>query len=288
MFKLTEDELQNAFEAIEHHGYSTLLPTPPEWTILRDHWPDIKKELSEIDLDIYSPVLPLRVYAPKTRATVRVVSLLHPVDLLIYTALTLLVKDGLESARVPRSKKMIFSYRAETGVTNRLYSRGNSYALFQNRLHYKSHRASVRYVALADIADFYPRIYQHRLENIVETCAIAERGRSVARVLVKKLIAKLSGNNSYGIPIGPYASRTLAEAVLIDVDSYLLSEGLDFVRWVDDYYFFTSTEEQAQEILFKLTQRLYEKHGLTSSPLKTKSGARQCSIGALSPIPMKR
>jgi hypothetical protein len=85
MFKLTERELQNAFEAIEHHGYSTLLPTPPEWSNLRDHWPDIKKELSEIDLDIYCPVMPLRVYAPKTRATVRVVSLLHPVDLLIYT-----------------------------------------------------------------------------------------------------------------------------------------------------------------------------------------------------------
>lgn len=270
MFKLAEQELQNAFEAIEHHGYSTLLPTPPEWSILRDHWPEIRQELSEIDLDIYSPVLPLRVYAPKTRATVRVVSLLHPVDLLIYTALTLLVKDDLEAARVPRSRSMIFSYRTEIGVTKRLYSRANSYAQFLTRLQYKSHRGSVRYVALADIADFYPRVYQHRLENIVETCATSERGRSVARVLVKKLISKLADGNSYGIPIGPYASRILAEAVLIDVDSYLLSENLDFVRWVDDYYFFTRTEEQAQEILFRLAQRLYEKHGLTLSALKTK------------------
>jgi hypothetical protein len=195
MFKLTEDELQNAFDAIEHHGYSTLLPTPPEWSLLRDQWPDIKKEVSEIDLDVYSPALPLRVYAPKTRATVRIVSLLHPVDLILYTALTLLIKDDLESARVPRSKKMIFSYRTEIGVVNRLYSRANSYALFRDRLSQKSHRTSVRYIALADIADFYPRIYQHRLQNIVETCATGERGRSVARVLVKKMISKLSDSN---------------------------------------------------------------------------------------------
>jgi Reverse transcriptase (RNA-dependent DNA polymerase) len=165
---------------------------------------------------------------------------------------------------------MIFSYRTEIVVTTRLYSRANSYALFLSRLQYKSHRGSVRYVALADIADFYPRVYQHRLENIVETCATSERGRSVARVLVRKLISKLSDSNSYGIPIGPYASRILAEAVLIDVDSYLLPEEMDFVRWVDDYYFFTKTEEQAQEILFRLAQRLYEKHGLTLSALKTK------------------
>jgi hypothetical protein len=224
MFKLTTAELQNALEAIEHHGYSTLLPTPPEWLVLRNQWAEIKKELSETDLDVYSPVLPLRVYAPKTRATVRIVSLLHPVDLILYTALTLIVKDELESARVPPSKQMIFSYRTERGVNNRLYSRANSYAMFRDRLHRKSHQDNVRYVALADIADFYPRIYQHRLENIVETCASTPRGRAVARVLIKRLISKLSDSNSYGIPIGPYASRILAEAVLIDVDSYLLSE----------------------------------------------------------------
>ena len=231
MFKLTEDELQNALDAIEHHGYSTLLPTPPEWSLLHDRWVDIKKELSEIDLDLYSPVLPLRVYAPKTRATVRVVSLLHPVDLLIYTALTLLIKDELEVARIPRSKRMAFSYRTETGVMNRLYSRANSYVLFQNQLQQKSHRKSVRYVAVADIADFYPRIYQHRLKNIIKSCVLDERGRDIARVLVDKLICRLSDGNSYGIPTGPYASRILAEAVLIDVNSYLLSEKLDFVRW---------------------------------------------------------
>jgi hypothetical protein len=120
------------------------------------------------------------------------------------------------------------------------------------------------------IADFYPRIYQHRLENVIESSAQSARSKEVARVLVRKLISHLSGKNSYGIPVGPYASRTLAEAVLIDVDSYLVSEGFDFIRWVDDYYFFSRNEQQSQQILIALAERLYENHGLTLSALKTK------------------
>jgi hypothetical protein len=270
LFKLSEIELQNGFEAIEHHGYSALLPMPPEWSVLRDQWSDIKTEIAAIDLDTYAPTPPLRIYAPKNRATVRVVSLLHPVDLIIYTSLTLIVLSYLEANRIPVRKKNVFSYRADTSSSNRLYQTDTAFAMFQARLNERSNRARVGYVGVADIADFYPRIYQHRLENVIESCSTTQRGRDVARVLAKKLIANLSGSNSYGIPVGPYASRVLAEAVLIDVDSYLISERLDFVRWVDDYYFFTRTEEQAQEILISLAQRLYETHGLTLSALKTK------------------
>ena len=52
--------------------------------------------------------------------------------------------------------------------------------------------------------------------------------------------------NSYGIPVGPYASRVLGEAVLIDVDAYLKSQGIDYVRWVDDYNIFVRSEYLAQ------------------------------------------
>ncbi len=83
---------------------------------------------------------------------------------------------------------------------------------------------------MADIADFYPRIYQHRLQNVVETVASSQHVRDVGRVLAKKLIGNLMGRNSYGIPIGPYASRLLAEAILIDVDSFLQTRNVDFVQ----------------------------------------------------------
>lgn len=269
-FHLTESEIQAAFDAIEYHGYSALMPTPPEWSVFRSELSAIKTEIAQIDLDTYQPCKPLRIYAPKSRATVRVVSLLHPIDLLIYTALTLAIKSDIEAARQPVSKKISFSYRSDLTDPGRLYLSIPSFSDFKTRLDRKSSPSSVKYIAIADIADFYPRIYQHRLENAVESAATVPRTKDIARVLVKKLIGNLSGNNSYGIPVGPYASRLLAEAVLIDVDSYLISEGYDFIRWVDDYYFFTRSEQDSQEILIRLAQRLYEKHGLTLSSLKTK------------------
>lgn len=269
-FNLSEAELQSALEAIEHHGYSALLPTPPEWAVMKAEWASLRPEIAKLDLDTYTPVRPLRIYAPKSRATVRVVSLLHPLDLIIYTALTLVIKNDIEMARVPSSKKVVFSYRADTIKNNRLYRTTPTFRDFFDRLDKKSAKAIAKFVAVADIADFYPRIYQHRLENAVESASTSPRSREVARVLVRKLIGNLSGNNSYGIPVGPYASRLLGEVVLADVDSYLMSEGYDFVRWVDDYYFFLPTEQAAQEVLMGLAQRLYEKHGLTLSSSKTK------------------
>lgn len=270
MFKLTEDELQRGFEAIEYHGHGALLPPFEEWKFLRENWAAIRVEIAATDLDQYQPTLPLRVYAPKNRATVRVVSQLHPVDLLIYTTLVLIVGRDIEANRIPTRQRRVFSYRRGDVAENRLYATDDSFARFQDRLNDRSAVASVRYVAIADIADFYPRIYQHRLENAVESIASNQRSRDVARVLVRKLIGNLSGNNSYGIPVGPYASRVLGEAVLIDIDSTLASEGIDFARWVDDYYIFSRTENEAQRALIYLAQRLYERHGLTLSALKTK------------------
>jgi hypothetical protein len=106
------------------------------------------------------------------------------------------------------------------------------------------------------------------LENIIESVATSQRVRDVARVLVKKLIGNIMNRDSYGIPVGPYASRLLAEALLIDVESSLQSQGVDFVRWVDDYSIFCRTEYEAQSVLFSLGEWLFSKHGLTlQSPL---------------------
>ena len=121
MFKLTEAEFECAFQAIEHHGFSTLLPDPPEWEDLKNDWENIKKQLTNEDLDSYVPHVPLRVFAPKNRYNLRVVTHLHPLDLLIYTALTLIVRDDIEQARIPSSRKKVFSFRSKKENRNELY-----------------------------------------------------------------------------------------------------------------------------------------------------------------------
>jgi Reverse transcriptase (RNA-dependent DNA polymerase) len=267
-FCLTEPEIQNAFEAIEHHGYSSLVPVPLEWDTVRTKWDEIKPRIAGYDLDNYVPSSPMIVFAPKSRATVRPVCLLHPIDLIIYSALTLIVKDDLEAERIPVRSRRIFSFRA-SNEPNRFYAPQPTFADFREESRRKAERASTKFVAVADIADFYPRIYQHRLENVIQASAKSPRVEEVARVLVRKFIPNLFGQTSYGIPIGPFASRILGEGVLIDVDAALLSDGTDFLRWVDDYTIFCSSEVDAQRRLFRLAERLFDNHGLTLSAVKT-------------------
>lgn len=196
--------------------------------------------------------------------------MLHPQDLIIYTALVLIVKNDIEDSRISNRSKRVFSYRVDKDRNDRLYDSRGAHDSYIEQLEKKADRGNVRFVGIADIADFYPRIYQHRLENAIQAIASNQRGIDVARVLVKKLISNLMGRNSYGIPVGPYASRILAEALLIDVDAYLHSNGIDFVRWVDDYSIFCKSEYEAQSTLFSLGEWLYDNHGLTLQSAKTK------------------
>ena len=46
-FKLTDQELDNAFSAINHHGYSAMLPEPFEWQEVQNNWKDIKNTMLE-------------------------------------------------------------------------------------------------------------------------------------------------------------------------------------------------------------------------------------------------
>ncbi len=270
MFKLTSEEIERAIEAVNHHGYSAMIPQPVEWDDVVTNKNDIRDYIAEIDLDTYKPFNAMKMFAPKSRANIRVVHLLHPQDLIIYTALTIIVKNDIESNRISKKSRRVFSYRVDTSKDNRLYYSKGSHEAYLQCLRGKSQKNSTKFVAIADIADFYPRIYQHRLENIIESTASEQRGIEVARVLVKKLISNLMGRNSYGIPVGPYASRVLGEAVLIDVDAYLHSNKIDFVRWVDDYNIFCKSEYEAQSTLFSLGEWLFSNHGLTLQSAKTK------------------
>lgn len=269
MFNLTAIELDNALNAINHHGYSAMLPEPAEWESVKNNWTTVRDALEKIDLDTYEPYKLTRVYAPKNRANIRVVHLLHPQDLIIYTALVLIAKNDIEEHRIAIKSHRVFSYRVDTSTQENLYDVKDSYTKYRNQLRTKSEALPTKYAATADIADFYPRIYQHRLENVIESVATNQRTRDVARVLVRKLIGNLMEKNSYGIPVGPYASRILGEAILIDVDAMLHGLNANFVRWVDDYSIFCKTEYEAQKILFALGEFLFSKHGLTLQSAKT-------------------
>jgi hypothetical protein len=120
-------------------------------------------------------------------------------------------------------------------------------------------------VLKADIADFYARIYHHRLENRlfeVSTQPVFVRA-------LMKLLEAWNGRVSYGIPIGQAASRLLAELVLDDIDRNLMDEGFIHCRWIDDYRLFCKSDREAHRAESFLTKALSESHGLSLQQSKT-------------------
>lgn len=161
----------------------------------------------------------------------------------------------------------MFSYRTEETPHNRLYKDSPSWKDFRAALRKRVEQNPSAALGVTDIADFYPRIYQHRLINALQVAAPAQR--DAIRVL-DKMLSRLSEGTSYGIPVGPAASYLLGEAVLIDVDSTLLSYGIDFMRFVDDFALFGANPQEAEYGLRVLAETLFRNHGLTLQTAKTK------------------
>lgn len=268
MFKLTTSELDCAKAAIDHHGYSTLLPMPPEWDDIDKHWHVARSYLCSLDLERYTPRQSLPIMVAKDQKSVRLIHLLHPEDLILYTSLTLIVKNDVEGARLPRTEQRVYSYRASSS-NSRLYdSVYDTHEQYVERLKRKVQRKRTRAVAVTDIADFYASIPHAQLKRLLKSAARTQRVAKAARLLVSVFAAGIMPREGHGIPTGPLASRLLAEILLNEVDKYLLSKRVDFVRWVDDYNFFAPSLTSARNILFDLAAWLYNA-GLTLQTAKT-------------------
>jgi hypothetical protein len=268
MLNVSELELDHALAAIRGHGYGDFFPEPPELRLLTTNWAQIRPELARIDLDLYEGYDVTFSFAPKSRLNVRRVALLHPYDLVFYTALVLILRNGITAARLQLGAERVFSYRADTAGDGMLYVDPPSYRDFTDGIARRVSSDPDLYVGITDIADFYARIYQHRLVNALQAaCGTTLHGH--IRVL-EKMLSRFSENVSYGIPIGPPASRPLAEAILIDTDSTLLSFDVDFFRFTDDYVVFAETPEDAEYGIRVLGETLFMNHGLTLQTAKTR------------------
>ena len=270
MFKLKRAELNRAKRAVEHHGYSTLLPMPVEWESLHSHWPDIQAELCNIDLEHYEPKHPLAITVAKNEKNTRILHLLHPEDMLIYTSMVLAIKNDIEAARLPRADQRVYSYRASHHKDQIYNTTQHVYKNYIGQLRHKARKVGTKYVGITDISNFYSSISQKKLEQLLLAAVRTPRRRKIASLLTSMFLPKIMPHEGRGIPTGPFASRLLAEALIDDIDRQLSGKSVDFVRWVDDFNFFTKSFVSAQRTIFELSKWLYEEHELTLHPAKTR------------------
>jgi hypothetical protein len=189
---------------------------------------------------------------------------LDPLDTLLVTALVFEIAADLEEARVLATDNIVHSYRFAPTTGGQLYDPQWSFDTFRSRS-LEIAREKSGYVLMTDIADFFPRIYLHRLENAL---AVFTSHHDHTRV-IGKLISGLNQSVSYGLPVGPAIFRLLAEITIDDVDRALLTEGYEFCRFSDDYRIFVPDERRAREACAYIANILLRHHGLTLQESKT-------------------
>jgi hypothetical protein len=248
-------------------GDTDIFPQLFEFEAIADDWSNVKAWLQDIDILEWTVRPYRRCLVPKHRFGFRISTQLDPLDFLVFTALIWDVGEKLEATRILIADQIVHSYRFSPDSDGRMFSDACNYASFQARSHELCDALLPTHVVIADIADFFPRLYTHRIDNALDSAL--GNGHMHAKAL-KGLIAHWAGAYSYGLPVGTAGARLLAEVTIADIDQLLLSEGACFVRFSDDFRIFCSSEAEAYRYLTILARALIENHGLTFQQNKTK------------------
>lgn len=179
-------------------------------------------------------------------------------------ALVIDAAPNIESKRISRYKGAVYSYRFDIDEERASLFRSNAWSDFASRS--EELAKDYEYVVVADIADFYGRIYHHRVENSLQELRLGND----TPWRINKILNSLSGKVSYGLPVGGPAARALSELTLTRVDTLLDLEGIVFCRFADDYRLFANSEHEAYKQLIALTEHLMEHEGGTLQKHKTR------------------
>ena len=266
MLTLGRNSLDWALNHAVNQGDTDVLPLPFEYEALEHDWDRVRPELEKIDVLEWS-VRPHRtLLAPKGRRGFRVITQLDPLDFLLFTALVYEIGADIEASRIPASKKMVFSYRFCPQPDGYPFDKDIGFSKFLHRTgEILDNSRNITHVAVTDIADFYHRIYHHRLENALQ--AATSRTSHVKAIM--SLLKGWNATETFGIPVGNAPSRMLAEIAIADVDQDLLARGIQFVRFNDDYRIFASSYAEGYRNLASLANVLWSNHGLNLQPQKT-------------------
>lgn len=269
MSVISNDSISFAVANIAKYGDTDVFPFPIENHWFHDAHAQVVKLLTSIDEDFDNSVGRYPIVSVKSLSSVgysgfRAATQIDPIWNAYLLALVIELGHDIENARIPSNREVIFSYRYAPDLSQHtLFSTDIGWAAFQNIALKKADSSS--YILSTDISDFYPRIYHHRLENALHQAC--QNKTAIDRI--KTILFRLSGETSYGLPVGGNAARILAELLLNRVDRLLLSYRIEFVRFVDDYYIFAESRQQAQEALVLLSEFLLPE-GLSLSRAKTR------------------
>ena len=264
MLKLSRASIQWAIGQASNYGDTDVFPPVFEFEAIEHQSDEIIRWLTDDNILDWNVRPPRRCITPKHRYGFRISTQLDPIDFLIYTALVYEIGEELEIRRVPIGDNIVHSYRFQPEGDGRMFKPDTNYETFRQKC--KDMAEDCEWVTIADIADFFPRLYLHRVKNALDS---ATSKNNHVRAL-EHMLSSWNEHYSYGIPVGCMASRLIAEVAIDDVDRSLLSRGTKYTRFSDDFRIFCQTKREAYAELAFLANVLFENHGLTLQQHKTR------------------
>ena len=268
MLKLSEESLNWAIGHAIAKGDTDIFPAAFEFQAIKHDWENIKKLLLGEDILRWMSRPLRKCLSPKRKYGFRVATQLDPLDFLILTSLVYEIGADIEAHRLPISNSVeqsVLSCRYAPDANGELFDPNYGYRSFQLRAIELAQSGSFSHVVQTDIADFFSRLYLHRVEGAISNAT----NKNNHVLALSRLLSSFNQTQSYGIPVGPAAARLIAEIAIDDVDKNLRSEGVTFVRYMDDYKIFVESLVEGYEHLTILANSLFRNHGLTLQQEKT-------------------
>jgi hypothetical protein len=259
-----------AIQNIVKHGDTDIFPFPVENHAFFDRPAETVELVAEYDenfeeyLARFSP-LNVSSLTPVTYSGFRWATQIDPIWNAHFLACVLALSKKMEDARVPKSEKVVFSYRSQANPeTGDLFDR--EYGWYQFMEHSINLSTEFEFVVACDISEFYPRLGHHRLDNALKQIA----GDTPYPRRIMQFLGNYSNTRSFGLPIGGPAARMLSEITINQIDRLLIGNGIRFARFADDYHLFAASREDAYRHLIFLSEKLFDNQGLSLQKAKTR------------------
>ena len=262
------DAITRSLKNISKHGDTDIFPFPFETHLFFDRETECKAILESVhsDFDTALSTRPAATIPSLTQVGYtgfRWATQIEPFWNAYYLACVISLADQIEAERISETENAVYSYRYSWHEESSKLFKDSTWTNYRRRGLELSKESN--YVVVTDIADFYPRIYHHRIENALNRLP----NPSGIPKRIMSLLKAFSNNVSYGLPIGGPASRILAELALNAVDKHLVRRRVKFCRYADDYCLFCNDRSEAHRLLVLLSEKLFNE-GLVLQKKKTK------------------
>ena len=264
------EHFQLALRNVTDHGDTDIFPYPVENRMFHDEQDRVLDLLEDYHRNFQEflvrfPPAHFNSLAPVNYTGFRWATQLDPIWNLYFLGCVLSIAEDIENARLPVGDNKIFSYRFNPDQeTASLFNRDIGWVQFIERSTELAGEYS--HVVVCDISEFYPRLGHHRLENALQQLNC---GNDIPSRIMD-FLGQFSGTRSFGLPIGGPAARLLSELVLNQVDRLLTGQGIEFVRFADDYHLLANSPKDAYAALIYLSEKLFENQGLSLQKSKTR------------------